>query len=268
MSVRRSPAVAGRFYPGDPAALRAELDARMRGAAPAIAVRCVVVPHAGYVYSGSVAAQTWARVQVPARVVLLCPNHTGMGVRGSLWGGDAWRYPGGELAIDTELRTAILACTDLELDVDAHLREHAIEVQIPMLAARRSDARIVPIVLGRMDAAACRRLGEGLRRAIEPFAAETLVVASTDMSHYVPADRAEVLDAKAIARILALDPEGLHAVVEAERISMCGYVPTTVALVCAIGLGAREAELVRYGNSGETSGDFDRVVGYAGMLVH
>jgi MEMO1 family protein len=270
MGDRRSPAVAGRFYPGDADGVRAELGAHMRevDAMPVpVPVRTLVVPHAGWMYSGAIAGATWARAEVPARVVLLCPNHTGQGPRGSLWGGASWSIPGGELAIDDELRAAILEHTELELDIEAHLREHAIEVQLPMLAARRADARIVPIVLARMDRAQCRRLADGLLRAIEPFAEQTLVVASTDMSHYVPAERARELDGKAIARILALDPEGLHTVVEHERISMCGYVPTTVALHCAIGLGARTAELVRYGNSGETSGDFDRVVGYAGLLV-
>lgn len=267
MDERRTAAVAGRFYPGDAARLSAEIAARTPAGASAIEVRALVAPHAGYVYSGAIAAETWARARVPATVVILCPNHTGRGVAGSLWSGGAWSIPGAEVAIDTTLRDALLEHTELELDRDAHLREHAIEVQLPLVHARRADVRIVPIVLARMDRARCRRLGEGIARAIAACGSEALLVASTDMSHYVPAETARQLDARALAHVVALDPDGLHALVERERITMCGYVPTTVALHGALALGAKAAELVRYGNSGEASGDFDRVVGYAGVLV-
>jgi hypothetical protein len=262
----RVPAVAGRFYPGDGRELAAEVATRMgpTSSAPALAL---VAPHAGYIYSGSIAAETWAKIEVPARVILLCPNHTGLGVRRSMWSGGAWTFPGGQLAIDDELREALLEHTELQLDDAAHLREHAIEVHVPMIAARRKDARIVPICLARLDARECRALGEGIARAIAAVGGDVLVVASTDMSHYVPADVAAERDGLALARVLALDPEGLHAVVERERISMCGYVPTTVALVCAQARGAASASLVRYGHSGEASGDLARVVGYAGVIV-
>ena len=266
MTTERAPAVAGRFYPGEGAALAADVAARMgtTASAPALAI---VAPHAGYIYSGSIAAETWAKIDVPARVILLCPNHTGLGARRSLWSGGAWTFPGRSLDIDEELRAALARETDLELDTAAHLREHAIEVQLPMLAARRPDARIVPICLARQDAHECRALGEGFARAIAAVGGDVFVVASTDMSHYVPVDIAAERDGLALARVLALDPAGLHAVVERERISMCGYVPTTVALVCALARGAASATLVRYGHSGEASGDLARVVGYAGVIV-
>ncbi len=272
MNEARAPAVAGRFYPGVASRIRDELRTRMQDAPAPVRVHALVAPHAGWIYSGTIAAQTWASAEIPPSVVVLCPNHTGLGVPGSLWGGGAWSFPGGALEIDTALRDAIADTTELELDTLAHLREHAIEVHVPMLATLRPDARIVPIVLARMDYAACVRLADGLQRAIDSArrsepGSEVLVVASTDMSHYVPAERAREQDGKAIARIQALDPAGLHAVVERERISMCGYVPTTVALQYAIGRGARSAELVRYGHSGEQSGDFERVVGYAGLRI-
>ena len=262
----RVAAVAGRFYPGDPRELQREATARLGpiAAAPAIAL---VGPHAGWMYSGSILGETWARVAVPARVIVLCPNHTGLGVRRSMWAGGAWCLPGIRLPIDEELREALAAATDLELDTAAHLREHAIEVHLPMLAARRPDAKLVPICLGRLDVAQCRALGHGIARAIASTGEDVLVVASTDMSHYVPVDIAAERDGLALARVLALDPAGLHAVVERERISMCGYVPTTVALVCALARGAASATLVRYGHSGEASGDLARVVGYAGVIV-
>lgn len=262
----RSPAVAGRFYSNDAATLAADIAAKSGTLAPAPAL-ALVGPHAGYVYSGSIAAETWARVDVPARVILVCPNHTGLGVRRSLWSGGAWRVPGSRLEIDDELRDALVADGALELDDDAHLREHAIEVHLPMLAARRPDARIVPICLARLDVAECRALGHAIARAIDEVDDDVLVVASTDMSHYIPADVAAKRDALALARLLALDPVGLHDVVEREHITMCGYVPTTVALFCAQARGATRATLVRYGHSGEASGDHARVVGYAGAIV-
>ena len=262
----RAPAVAGRFYPDDDAALAAEVAARL-GPTSSTRALALVAPHAGYMYSGSIAAQTWAKIDVPARVILLCPNHTGLGVRQSMWSGGGWRMPGATLPIDDELRDALLASTSLELDTAAHLREHAIEVHLPMLAARRPDARIVPICLARLDVRECHALGEGIARMIEEIGEPVLVVASTDMSHYVPVDVAAERDGLALARVLALDPDGLHAVVERERISMCGYVPTTVALVGAQARGASSATLVRYGHSGEASGDLARVVGYAGVIV-
>lgn len=262
----RAPAVAGRFYPGDPDELADDIAARTGVPAPAPAL-ALVGPHAGYVYSGSIAAETWARVAVPARVILICPNHTGLGVRRSLWSGGAWRVPGSRLAIDDELRDVLVADGALELDADAHLREHAIEVHLPMLAARRPDARIVPICLARLDIDQCRALGQAIARAIAKVGDDVLVVASTDMSHHVPADVAAKRDGLALARVLALDPVGLHDVVEREHITMCGYVPTTVALFCAQARGATSATLVRYGHSGEASGDHARVVGYAGAIV-
>lgn len=264
----REPAVAGRFYPGDASALARELAVRMATDATAAPALVLIGPHAGYVYSGDIAARAWARVAPPRRVVLLCPNHTGRGPQISVWSGGPWRIPGATIPIADDLRDAIVAALpQARLDTAAHLGEHAIEVHLPMLLRRRPDAEIVPIVLGRLDLDACDALAGALAAAIADLGEDVLVVASTDMSHYIAADAAAELDGHAIARILALDPTGLHATVEREHISMCGYVPTTVALACARLRGAAHAELVAYGNSGTRSGDFDRVVGYAALIV-
>lgn len=142
---------------------------------------------------------------------------------------------------------------------------------MPFLHALRPDVAVVPICLSGLDYPACRRVGEGIAAAIRSHEQEcedrVLLVASTDMSHYVPAEFARKLDSMAIERVLALDPEGLYAVVTENDISMCGYIPTCVALVAARALGATRAELVRYGSSGEVSGDYAQVVGYAGVIV-
>jgi AmmeMemoRadiSam system protein B len=219
------------------------------------------------VYSGSIAGQTWARVVVPRRVVLMCPNHTGRGVPCSLWPGGGWRLPTGVVPVDTELCTAIEARCGARPDRAAHLHEHALEVHLPFALARQPELRIAALCLSGLSLPECRELGEGLAEVVRGSDEPVLLVASTDMSHYVSVDEAATLDGMALARVLELDPEGLYHTVRSHRISMCGVLPTTVALFAACALGATETELVRYGHSGERSGDLERVVGYAGVLV-
>ncbi len=263
----RPSVVAGRFYPGTAAEVAQSL-AQLRPAPvqPVDAI-ALMVPHAGWIYSGAIAAETWASAKIPSRVVLMCPNHTGQGARRSIWSGGPWQVPGGQVEVDEPLTDALARACALTPDVHAHAREHAIEVQLPMLRALRPDVRIAAICLAGLDADACARLGEALAEVVAGDEEPPLLVASSDMSHYVSAHEAATLDELALARALALDPDGLHDVVRRRRISMCGVVPMTVTLHAARRLGARSARLVRYGNSGERSGDFDRVVGYAGVLV-
>jgi MEMO1 family protein len=266
----RSPAVAGRFYPADAARMTRELEQMLSAPdAPAERAIALLAPHAGWVYSGRIAGATYARAQIPARVVVLCPNHTGLGVARSLWTAGNWALPGGSVRIDEALADAVLRSARLTADQRAHWREHAIEVQLPFLQKLRPDVSIVPICLGRLTIAECREIGVGLARAIDELDArsDVLIVASTDMSHYVSAAVAKRLDGLALDRVLALDPDGLYEVVTRHDISMCGFIPTSVALVAARELGASQAELIRYGNSGDVSGDLERVVGYAGVLV-
>lgn len=263
----REPAVAGRFYPGEAGALRRQV-AELLG--PAIEPRpalALVGPHAGYVYSGAIAGETWARVVVPRRVVLMCPNHTGRGVPRSLWPDGGWRLPTGVVPVDEALGEAIQARCGAEPDRAAHLGEHALEVHLPFALARQPELRIAALCLAGLSLSECQEVGEGLAEVVRESDEPVLLVASTDMSHYIPAAEAAALDGMALARVQALDPEGLYRTVRSHRISMCGVLPTTVALFAARALGATEAELVRYGNSGERSGDYAQVVGYAGVLV-
>ncbi len=263
----RAPAVAGRFYPGEAGALQREV-ARLLGATPPSRPALALIgPHAGYMYSGSILGQTWARVTVPRRIVLMCPNHTGRGVSRSLWPGGGWQLPGGVVPVDEALGVAIAEHCDVEPDRAAHLHEHALEVHLPFARARQPELRIAALCLSGLSLEECRALGEGLAAVVRGSDEPVLLVASTDMSHYISADEAAGLDGMALARIQALDPAGLYRTVREHRISMCGVLPTTVALFAARALHAREAELVRYGHSGEHSGDLERVVGYAGVLV-
>lgn len=267
----RPTAVAGTFYPDDPARLDREVagllaPSQRRGPQVARARLGVVAPHAGYVYSGGVAGAVYAATVVPDDVVVLAPNHTGRGRRRALWARGAFALPGGEVPVDEPLARKLLAdgAADLADDREAHLREHALEVQLPFLRARNPRLRVVPVVLGPLDAAACVSLGEALARDLPDGA---LVVASSDMSHYLDDAATRVIDRRAIDRLLALDPEGLHATVEREGITMCGYVPATVMLAFARARGATAAMLVDYATSGDAFGDRARVVGYAGVVV-
>lgn len=263
----REPAVAGRFYPGDPEVLRRSVEALLGPPVEPRPALALVGPHAGYVYSGEIAGRTWARVTVPRRVVLLCPNHTGEGAPCSLWPGGGWRLPTGVVPVDDALVAAIVARCGATLDRDAHLHEHALEVHLPFALARQPALRIAALCLSGASLAECRALGEGLAAVVRHSDEPVLLVASTDMSHYIAADEAAVLDGMALARVEALDPEGLHRTVRGHHISMCGVLPTTAVLFAARALGAREVERVRYGHSGERSGDYARVVGYAGLVV-
>ena len=261
----REPAVAGRFYPGTAARLAAEVDGFLHPAATRAHTLGLVAPHAGYMYSGAIAGEVYRRVELPERVIVLGPNHTGLGATASLWPGGRWRTPLGELAIDAAMTQTLATAPGVELDDQAHLHEHSLEVQIPFLQRGRPDVQVAGLCLGPLPWRGCEALGKAIGKAAAPAGA--LVVASSDMSHYVSAAEARGKDQLAIDRILALDPAGLYEVVRRERISMCGFIPATVMLVAALEMGATGAELVRYGHSGEVTGDDEQVVGYAALRV-
>lgn len=263
----REPVVAGRFYPAQPEALARQLDGFLDSPTPEPALG-VVVPHAGYSYSGAIAGMTFARVAIPQTVVLLGPNHHGLGAPAALWPAGSWRTPLGECAIDAELAQQLLAATPLlQADVVAHRHEHALEVQLPFLQRLNPRVRIVPISVGRLVLADLLALGAAIGRAQAPLAEPPLLVASSDMTHYEPADEARRKDHQALDRVCALDPQGLYRTVRDGRISMCGVLPTVVMLAAALEIGARSAAVVRYGHSGETTGETAEVVGYAGVIV-
>jgi MEMO1 family protein len=267
MTDARQPAVAGRFYPGDPRKLAAEVSGYLAGAGAGEPCLGLMAPHAGYTYSGACAGAVYARVRVPGRAIVLSPNHTGRGMRGAVWPGGPWQLPGGEVAVDDDLRAALLAASPLLTgDRRAHEAEHSLEVQLPFLRARRADVRIVALTLGGLGRDDCLALGKAVA-AVVRGRGDVLLCASSDMSHYVPAKVAAQRDQLALDRMVALDAAGLYEVVERNDISMCGFIPATVMLAAAVELGASRAEVVRYTNSGEVSGDYDAVVGYAGVLV-
>jgi len=269
----RTPAVAGRFYPGRAEELLREIREYTSpvgipvGAGRIAAIGCVA-PHAGYIYSGGVAGAVYARLEIPERCVILCPNHTGKGRPLSIMASTTWQTPLGEVAADAEMGTRLLRrFPALEENSAAHRAEHAIEVQLPFLQARQPELNIVPITVGTSDFEVLRGLGEALADVISDREKKVLIVASSDMNHYESDAITRVKDRKAIERVLAMDARGLWEVVMNEDVSMCGFGPTIVMLTAAKLLGATAATLVKYATSGEVSGDYESVVGYAGIIV-
>ncbi len=263
----RSPAVSGSFYPGSPRELDRVVRSFTRDDPERVAAKGIVVPHAGYVYSGGVAGEVYSRVKIPARHLIFCPNHSGAGPDAALMGEGSWRMPWGDAPIDEELAARLSGASPLlREDSAAHREEHSLEVQLPFLHRFRPGFRFVPVALGNLSLAECRALGESTARVLRGEEDPVLLIASSDMSHYLPDGTAREKDRKAIDAMLALDPESLYRVVRSERISMCGVIPATVLLFAVRALGAESALLVRYATSGDVSGDRDRVVGYAGLL--
>ena len=268
-SALRTPAVAGRFYPRDGDELRRDvLEYTSPDQSTRIAAIGCIAPHAGYVYSGHVAGAVYSRMEIPRRVIVLCPNHTGMGHRLAIMTHTAWQMPFGEVAADAELGAALVQRFPLlHEDSAAHRSEHAIEVQLPFLQMRRPDLSFVPIVVGVSDFDILRGLSEALADVISAQPDKVLIIASSDMNHDESDAVTRIKDHKAIARVLALDALGLWEVVRKEDISMCGFGPSVAMLTAARRLHAKEATLVKYATSGDVSGDYDKVVGYAGIVV-
>lgn len=270
MAAVRPPAVAGAFYPAQPARLGSMLDGMRPDDVSPVAALGLMVPHAGYVYSGSAAMRTFASAVLPARVILLGPNHTGRGVPLAAAVEDEWLTPLGKVPLDRPLLDALRAADpEVAADGRAHAAEHCLEVQVPMLRALRPDVRIAPLVIGTHDLHALLALGAALADVV---AAERdaeggpLLVISSDMTHYEPAAAARRKDELALARLAAIDPAGLHRTVLGEDISMCGMAPAVAALEALRRLGATRGETVVYTHSGVVTGDDREVVAYAGMV--
>jgi AmmeMemoRadiSam system protein B len=266
--LRRSPAVAGQFYYGTAPKLTQQVEQYIDRGAKKEAVIGILSPHAGLVYSGSVAGAVYSAIDFPETFVLIGPNHTGLGAQISLMESGEWEIPTGVFQVDEKISYRIAMNVPIVTkDAHAHMFEHSLEVQLPFIAYFSKEVKIVPIAMLSASVEECRMLGEGIAKAVKDAGYPVIIVASSDMSHYVPDEVAKKKDKKAIDMILSLSPEDLYEIVIKERISMCGYLPATVMLFAAKALGAQSARLVKYSTSAEVSGDYDHVVGYAGIVV-
>jgi MEMO1 family protein len=273
----REPAVAGRFYPGDPRELEAEIAQYLtppdaapdaKPAAKRKVIACMV-PHAGYVYSGGVAGAVFGAIEIPRNVLILGPRHFPHGANLAINSEGEWRTPLGLAKIDSDLAKQITtAFPQLVEDSEAHLTEHSLEVELPFLQMLVSDLRFVPIAIGTVNFETLTALGRAIGSVISKATEPVLIVASSDMNHYEADGRTRVKDLEAIKQLHALDPRGLYDVVRNQRISMCGLGPAVTMLTAAKELGATRAELIRYATSGDAFDERDQVVGYAGMIFY
>jgi len=264
----RQPVVAGQFYPASPSQLKEMIQGMVDEKAEKEEVIGLVSPHAGYIYSGPVAGAVISKIKFKDTFVIMGPNHTGSGKPLSIMTQGTWKTPLGEVEIDSELGKQILATSSyLQEDNVAHLYEHSIEVQLPFLQYFKPDIKLVPIILAYASSAAYKEIGKEIAKAIKELNKEVVIIASSDMTHYEPHESAQRKDTQAIEAILDLNEDELLKRVDELNISMCGYAPAVSLISAAKELGAKGAELVRYQTSGDTSGDYSSVVGYAGIII-
>ncbi|HYL64825.1 MAG TPA: AmmeMemoRadiSam system protein B [Candidatus Methylomirabilis sp.] len=265
----RPPAVAGRFYPADPAELAAvvkQYSFSDKKIAP-LRTKACLVPHAGYMYSGHVAGAIYARIALPKKVLILGVRHYPRGESAAILSSGAWRTPLGDAPIDEALAEALRRqCPLLREDSAAHSTEHSLEVQVPFLQVLQPGFSFVPIALGTVRFEDLVAVGEGIGCALANCSEEVLLLTTSDLNHYEDDATTRVKDGKAIERILALDARGLYDTCRNEEISMCGLGPAVAMLTALKGMGGAQAELVKYATSADVSGDFSAVVGYAGMV--
>ncbi len=255
------------FYPADESTLKNELHGFMKRECERLDAAVAISPHAGYIYSGPTAGKVFSSVNVPDRVIVLGPKHRHGGARAAVSDADVWCFPFGEVPVDRDLCEKLSEIEPLVFDDRAHRDEHSLEVQIPFIHAANPNVKIAPVALGHLTIDKLRAIGRKIGDLIAAANDPVMIVASTDMSHQIPIDRAAQLDRLAIDRVLNLDPEGLYSTVADHGITMCGVVPTFVALHAALQLGAKQAELIDYTTSADANGDTAKVVGYAGLTI-
>jgi AmmeMemoRadiSam system protein B len=225
----------------------------------------IVVPHAGYYYSGPVAGHAYKELAEDGifdTAVILGPNHTGYGYSVSVWAGASWSTPLGEVEINRKLAQRLLGEL-IKADETAHIHEHSIEVQLPWLQYLYKKVKIVPIAMLAQDIETARMVGKAISRAGDNI----VIIASSDFTHYESHSVAMETDSSVIEAILALDEEELYKRCDSLNCTMCGYGPVASAIVAAKEMKAQRASLLKYATSGDTSGDFSRVVGYGSIVI-
>lgn len=269
-SAIRPSAVAGTFYPADPAAMQAELDRLLdQNGEPPQPWPAALVPHAGWVYSGRIAAAVLKRISIPPTVIVFCPQHHAGGAPWAVAPYDGWSIPGATVSSDTILAQKLVDGVEgLELDAVPHQKEHAIEVQLPLLARLAPQSRVVGITCGRGDWQSCARMAEGLASVLREQAEEVLLLISSDMNHFAPDAVNRRLDWLALEALEELDAKKLYETCQQLGITMCGLLPTVLVMETLRLLDRlHRCERVAYATSADAGGDVNRVVGYAGMLL-
>ncbi len=264
----RKAAVAGSFYPSDRHNLMRVVDECLGGFDHKKSVFGVIVPHAGYVYSGTIAGEVLGQIEVPRQVILLGPNHHGRGPDVSVSAAEFWTTPLGEVPINTTLAAQFTQRFPLALCEDqAHEYEHSLEVMLPFLQRLQPELQVLPVSLRSLRLTQCLEVARALVDIVNASDEEILLLASSDMNHFLTADENEKLDRLAIEAMTAYDPQALYQVVVERGISMCGFHAAVIVMEAARLLGADSCKLVNYAHSGLVNGDNSRVVGYAGLIL-
>lgn len=263
----RATAVAGHFYPENPEELRDEIQKLTTQTVPPKMCLGLMVPHAGYLYSGALAGAAYSQTIVPDRVIILCPNHTGLGSPVSIWDRGQWETPLGRISIDEPMAHQLTSALGISGDDQAHLDEHAIEVQLPFLQRLNPEFQLTPIVLGNLSLKQCHELASILAHAISASQANYLIIASTDMSHFIPATEAKKWDSLALNAVSRGDFRGLYETVTRNQITMCGYVPTTITIDACKQISDCEIQVLGYQTSAAVNHDESNVVGYAAAQI-
>lgn len=262
----RQPAVAGAFYDADPDVLRRHVDSLLdqaRGTTVKGSIKGLVSPHAGYMYSGSTAAVGYRLLRGKSydAVILVGPSHREFFTGASIYPGDSYRTPLGDVPVHKEMRDELVKEGGTIMLSDAgHRGEHCLEVQLPFLQRVLGEFSIVPIIIGNQRREFCLALGNALAKAASRR--NVLLVASSDLSHYHPYDEAVKLDRQVIGLVEALDEKTMMDQIEEERIEACGGGPVVSVMHAAKLLGANRSQVLFYCNSGDVTGDKDAVVGY------
>jgi AmmeMemoRadiSam system radical SAM enzyme/AmmeMemoRadiSam system protein B/AmmeMemoRadiSam system protein A len=264
----RLPGVAGAFYPGDVGQLSAMVNDMLSGDVQAETWSAAMVPHAGLMYSGRIAAQVLKRVKLPRTIIVIGPKHTAFGMDWAVAPHQTWTIPGASIESDFMLaRRLCEAIPGLEMDSAAHQREHAIEVELPFLARLAPESRVIGLAIGAGDLPACQRFAEGLATVMKEREDRPFLLISSDMNHFAPDAENRRLDAIALDALDRLDPAALYETVTQNHISMCGLLPAVIVFETLKRLGGlTRAERVGYATTADVTGDKSRVVGYAGML--
>lgn len=264
----RKAAVSGQFYPDSQKEITSLIEQLMPAASNRkCAAKGIIVPHAGYTYSGKTAIATIASIAAPKNIIMLGPNHTGLGKNFALADSDSWQTPLGEVSINKAIAEKILNCGSLiEKDSLAHRHEHSLEVELPILQHFFKDFSIIPICCSLASLSIYKQVANQISQALKNNNQDTLILASTDLTHFEPDEAARQKDRQLIDAMLALDPEKLIWEVTQNKISMCGLAPVAIALL-ALKDRARKAELILYQTSADSTGDFSSVVGYAGIIL-
>jgi MEMO1 family protein len=264
----RKSTFSGHFYPEQKEELVAALDAFTGSSKKKHQAKGLILPHAGYIYSGEVAGATVSRTMPKKTLLILGPNHTGRGKDFGLWPSGAWETPLGKVPIDEDIAAAILSKSRyIQADHEAHLWEHSIEVELPFFQRFFDNFSLVPIACKNASLNDYRLVANEITDVLDPLKNDVLIVASSDLTHYEPEESARRKDRLAISAMIDLDEEELLTTVDQYKISMCGTAPVAIALVCLKQLRSRKAQVVLYQTSAKTSGDLSAVVGYAGIII-